>query len=83
MGEWISVDYRLPEEYGEYFITWEALRTKPMIAIAEYEPSLEYDYKENRFKGNWIFDEYMDAYDCVRVLAWMPLPKPYMGREGK
>ena len=76
-GGWISVKERLPEEYGEYLITWTTSQTKrPLIAICEYEITSEYDYKYSRFKGEWLLDDYIKNYPNVNVIAWMPLPEP-------
>ena len=77
-GHWIDVNERLPEEYGEYMITWVSDYTnKPLISIAEYEITDDFDRKNCRFLGEWLFDEYMSAYTNIKVTAWMPLPEPY------
>ena len=77
-GGWIPVKERLPEEYGEYLITWTTSQTKrPLIAICEYEITSEYDYKYSRFKGEWLLDDYIKNYPNVNVIAWMPLPLPF------
>lgn len=77
-GHWIDVNERLPEEYGEYMITWVSDYTnKPLISIAEYEITDDFDRKNCRFLGEWLFDEYMSAYTNIKVIAWMPLPEPY------
>lgn len=77
-GHWIPVNERLPEEYGEYMITWVSDYTnKPLISIAEYEITDDFDRKNCRFLGEWLFDEYMSAYTNIKVIAWMPLPEPY------
>lgn len=77
-GHWISVSERLPEEYGEYLITWTTSSSKkPFISICECEETLVYDYEHNRFKVEWLFDDYIKDYPDVEVIAWMPLPDPY------
>ena len=74
---WIPVSEKLPEEYGEYMITWVSDYTnKPLISIAEYEITDDFDRKNCRFLGEWLFDEYMSAYTNIKVTAWMPLPEP-------
>lgn len=78
-GGWIPVNERLPEEPGEYLITWTGIlgehstkRTKPLMSIAEYEI---YD-PENY--ADWITTMYeFEYYHDIKVLAWMPLPEPY------
>ena len=83
--EWISVEDRLPEEYGEYMITWVSDQTnKPLISIAEYEITDDFDRENCRFLGEWLFDEYMSAYTNIKVTAWCELPEPYKGdKENK
>ena len=83
--EWISVEDRLPEEYGEYMITWVSDQTnKPLISIAEYEITDDFDRENCGFLGEWLFDEYMSAYTNIKVTAWCELPTPYKGdKENK
>ena len=77
---WIPVSERLPEEYGEYLITWTTSQSeRPFIGISEGEDTLEYDHEHNRFKFEWLLDDYIKAYPNVEVIAWMPLPEPYKG----
>ena len=77
-GEWVDVDERLPEEYGEYLVTWKTNDSStPFISVCEYETSYEYDAEKHRFKGEWLVDDYILAHSDYEVIAWMPLPKPY------
>ena len=77
-GAWIPVAERVPGEYGEYMITWTtSMCKKELLGIAEYEITSEWDCEKNRFKGNWIVEEYINNYPDVEVIAWMPLPEPY------
>lgn len=79
-GEWIAVEDRLPEEYGEYMITWVSDQTnKPLIGIAEYDITDDFDHENFRFLGEWLFDAYMSAYTNIKVTAWCELPEPYKG----
>ena len=81
-NKWIPVNERLPEEYGEYLITWTTSQSKrPFIGISEGEETLEYDHEHNRFKFKWLLDDYIKVYPNVEVIAWMPLPEPYEPQE--
>ena len=81
---WISVKDRLPEEYGEYLITWITSQSKrPFIAICECEISNIYNHEKNRFDAVWLLYDYIKAYPDVEVIAWMELPKPYEERSGE
>ena len=79
---WIPCSERLPEEYGEYMITWTTSHSMvngkySLLGIAEYELSSEYDHENNRFRGEWLLEDYIKNYPNVKVTAWMPLPEPY------
>ncbi len=65
---WIPVSKRLPEESGDYLVT-------------------------NKWKGRCSGDVYIEIniaeyrkklkkWDCVDVIAWMPLPEPYKEAAG-
>lgn len=79
---WIPVSERLPEKYGEYLITWTTSHSMVngkygFLGTAEYDLSGEYDHEKNRFKGEWLLEDYIKNYRDVKVIAWMPLPEPY------
>lgn len=80
---WIPCSERLPEEYGEYQITWTTsyASKKLFIGDAEYEITGEWDSENDRFKGEWLLHDYMEYYQNVKVIAWMPLPEPYKGER--
>ena len=76
---WIDVKDRVPEENGDYLITWTGIvwpngtkRSKPIISIAEYEFYEPEDYED------WSTNDF-EYYHDIKVLAWMPLPEPYKG----
>ena len=78
---WIPVSERLPEEYGEYRITWKTSRSdKTLIADSEFDPLLKLDNEHGRFKG-WILDDYIKFYPGVEVIAWKPIEDPYTPPE--
>ena len=77
---WIPVSERLPEDYGEFLVTYKSDGEQIFMDIIEYETSFEYDYEKNRFKGVWIFADDWQAVNS-EVIAWMPLPELYQGGE--
>ena len=80
---WIPCSERLPEEYGEYRITWitSYAPSKRFIGDSEYEITSVWDEERKEFKGEWLLDEYIRHYPDVKVIAWKPLEEPY--REGE
>ena len=79
-GEWIPCSERLPDKYGEYYVTWTCdYNYKPfwLIEIIECEETNEFDYDNNVFKMEWILNDTMKSYSNPKVVAWMPLPEPY------
>ena len=77
---WIPCEERLPEEYGEYRITWTTSASKKrFIGDAEFEVTGKWDAKYDRFKGEWLLGDYINAYPDVKVIAWKPLEEPYKG----
>ena len=79
---WIPCSERLPEEYGEYQITWTTSASKKrFIGDSEFEVTSEWDAEHYKFKGEWLLDEHIKNYPDVKVIAWMPLPEPYEGEE--
>lgn len=68
-GEWVSCDERLPEEKGEYLVTyhpcyWDNVDKEVMVGIDTF-----------RGKTKWAKSKYQ------RVIAWMPKPNPYVERR--
>ena len=82
-GDWIPCAERLPEEYGEYRITWKTSSDpgKRFIGDAEYEPGFEWDDAHDRFFGEWLLEDYVKAYPDVEVTAWKPIGEPYTEEE--
>ncbi len=81
---WIPTSEREPEEYGDYIITWTTSQfDHPLIAICEGEVTWEWDDEKNRWKFEWLLEDYIKAYPDVKVTAWMPLPELYKESEQK
>ena len=82
-GRWIPCSERLPEEYGEYRITWTTsdAPSKRFIGDSEYEVTSVWDEERKDFKGEWLLDDYIKAYQDVKVIAWKPLEEPYEGEQ--
>lgn len=81
--QWIPCSERLPEEYGEYLITWETSKAPSrFIGFAEGEETGVWDDQHDRFVFSWLPEDYIiERYPDWRVIAWMPLPKPYKGEQ--
>ena len=80
--KWIPCSEKLPEEYGEYRITWTTSASKSrFIGDSEYEITGEWDSENYRFKGEWLLTDYIKAYPSVKVLAWRELEEPWRGEE--
>ena len=76
--QWIPCKERLPEEYGEYRITWTTSASKKQfVGDSEYEITSEWDDEHYRFKGEWLLDDYIKNYPDVKVIAWKPIEEPY------
>lgn len=85
---WISVKDRLPEE-GSYLVTRKYIcRDETYIDLLEFSNDLykldKYDfqqYKGKQKKGFYEFNSEFGFYEIDEVIAWMPLPKPYIQSE--
>lgn len=81
---WIPCSERLPEECGEYRITWTTSASKNLfIGDSEYEITSEWDDERNDWVGKWLLDDYITAYPDVKVIAWKPLEEPYKEEGGE
>ena len=86
MSEWISVEDRTPEDYGEYLVAWLPNdcpfpdTETCFIGICEYELSSAYDRAKNRFKGEWLTEsiDTTGQYGGIDIYAWMELPEQYV-----
>lgn len=69
MGEWISINERLPSDYGKYLVVYFYYR--PRVTIAWFE-------KVRKSKKYYWFKFETDFYttELKRVTHWMSLPDP-------
>ena len=78
---WIPVSERLPEEDGDYFVTYEKGYAEdydlPPIGIAGFEVDCEgFGYWYEHFDRQTL-GSLGSEWEEIKVVAWMPLPEPY------
>lgn len=80
---WIPCSERLPEEDGEYRITWVTsyAPSKQFLGDSGYQITSVWDDERKEFKGEWLLDEYIRHHPDVKVIAWKSPEEPY--REGE
>ena len=69
VSRWIPVSERMPEESGDYLVT---IKWKGSYSGDAY---IEINIAEYRKK--------LKEWDCVDVIAWMPLPAPFEPQESE
>lgn len=90
--QWINVKERLPKDNEAVNITWvnrkpvsyyANIKDKPFTATGVYNKGIWYWWSA-------IVQDYLDEYDefepdkideSIEIIAWMPLPEPYMAKE--
>ncbi len=77
MSEWIPVTERTPDTYNEVLVTIivkDGEKEKRHVGTAGW-------FSDGMGGGDWlsVWDEYRIAGMRTKVVAWMPMPKPYEG----
>lgn len=66
---WIPCSTALPSKYDNYLITTE----DGMVVFGVYDPRERQWCRYDKIKSWWLYG--------IKVLAWMPLPKPWEGEK--
>lgn len=84
--EWIPVSERLPDEHDSIFAKlletdklndalWRT-QSKRVLVTIEYEDGTKSVMSSHTTDGKWVIEK-RDKFSKCKVVAWMPLPKPY------
>ena len=84
VNEWISVEERLPEEDGTY-LCYEVCGNYPNYGVLNFAKNLhkvdKYDFQNKKRPGFYHFDSEYGYIEDTNVVAWQPLPAPYMRKK--
>lgn len=84
MREWVPCDERLPEKDGEYLCQRNSIYCD-MMEVCRFSNNLFkiddydfYEYRREKKKGFYGYSGEWGYYEINDVIAWMPLPDPYV-----
>lgn len=88
--EWIPVSERLPKEHDSIFAKlygtdkwsnalWRT-QSKEVLVTIEYEDGVRTVKSSHTTDVKWVLEKRAKLNKC-KVIAWMPLPKPYEEKE--
>ena len=88
--EWIPVSEGLPKEHGSIFAKWYGTdkwnsdlwrtQSKEVLVTIEYENGARTVKSSHTTDGKWWIEK-ETTLSKFKVIAWMPLPKPYKENE--
>ncbi len=90
--EWIPVSKKLPDEHDSIFaklcetdvlndMLWRT-RSKKVLVTIEYEDGIRKVTTSYTTDGKWALEK-RATLSKFKVVAWMPLPKPYKEKENE
>ena len=90
--EWIPVSKKLPDEHDSIFaklcetdvlndMLWRT-RSKDVLVTIEYEDGARTVKSSHTTDGKWVIEKKATFSKC-KVVAWMPLPKPYKEKKNE
>lgn len=90
--EWIPVSEKLPDEHDSIFAKfygtdkWDdafwRTSSKEVLVTIEYEGGIRGVTSSYTTDGKWEIEKRVKFRKC-KVVAWMPLPKPYKEKENE
>lgn len=78
VGEWIPVTHEIDEESGEYMFTCQLPEEGERVIVVNRRGYIDIDEQCYDTDG-W----YLDGGDWNDIVAWMPLPEAYGGKESE
>ena len=87
VGEWIPVSEHLPEDLdNRFYMCIVENHEDDLPMFLQYDDELGFGYWADHFHPQtlgYLGDEFITTEDLEyeKVVAWMPLPNPYRGKE--